>query len=129
MLASEGALNLRHCIVADDDAAVRAVLCSVVSRTYGDPKVLGVENGQEALSAYQAGGADLIITDVEMPAIDGIALVRALRAQDARLPIVVMSGNIEAGSHALAAGANWFLPKPFAIRELTTVLGRLLAET
>ncbi len=85
----------------------------------------------QALAALAHKAPDLILTDVMMPDIDGLDLVRSLRSEPSwsRIPAVVVSARVleEDRAAALQAGANAFLPKPFTARELRETIRPLLA--
>ncbi len=78
-------------------------------------QVLGANDGQEALTALQSFAADLIVTDLQMPRLDGLGLIRALRSQSrfSSLPVIVLSslGAAEDKRRAAEAGASAYLVK------------------
>jgi len=117
-----------HILIAEDHAAVRNLLTAIVARTYPNCTITTVVNGAEALAVIQAHGADLLITDYTMPIMTGLALIQALRAQQAAVPILAMSMNTAIEQAMLQAGANRFLSKPFALHELQQVLIDLLPQ-
>jgi PAS domain S-box-containing protein len=106
-------------VLADDNADMRQYLGNLLSPTYD---VELVDDGQAALDAVRARGADLVISDVMMPVMDGIALVRALRGDPATAEIPVMLLSARAGEEAriegLDAGSDDYLEKPFSAHEL-----------
>jgi CheY-like chemotaxis protein len=85
----------------------------------------------QALAALAHKVPDLVLTDVMMPDIDGLDLVRSLRSEPSwsGIPAVVVSARVleEDRAAALQAGANAFLPKPFTARELRETIRPLLA--
>jgi len=118
----------RHVLLVDDDVFMHAVLARLVKRTWPHATIIQTFNGAQALSAFNEQRPDLIITDVEMPILDGFALVRTLRAQGATLPILALSSESSAGETMLAAGADHFLEKPFRIASFTELLHTLLLD-
>jgi signal transduction histidine kinase len=106
-------------IVVDDNADMRAYIHRLLSDRWD---VQAVGNGQDALVAMKARRPDLVITDVMMPVLDGPGLVAAIRADRdlAGVPILMLSARAgeEARIEGLEAGANDYLVKPFASREL-----------
>ena len=76
----------------------------------------------------QAGDADLVLTDLKLPGMDGLALLEQLHAQNAHLPVIVMSafGTVEIAVEAMKKGAVDFLPKPFSLDHLTVVVEKAL---
>ena len=87
-------------------------------------------NGEEALRIAYEGGADLVLSDVMMPVLDGFGLLRALRTdpRTARLPVILLSARAgeEARVEGLEAGADDYVVKPFAARELLARVGATL---
>jgi CheY-like chemotaxis protein len=115
-----------HVLIAEDHTAVRDLLTTIVARTYPACTITAVVNGVEALAVFQARGADVLITDYAMPIMTGLALIQALRAQQATVPILVVSMNTSIAEAVLQAGANRFLRKPFTLHELQQALIALL---
>src|SRR6202451_2369034 len=72
--------------------------------------------------------ADLIITDLRLPGLSGLELLQKLRSEDLRTPVIVMTafGSIETAVEAMKAGAVDFLPKPFSLDHLLTVVHKAL---
>lgn len=114
-------------LVVDDETAHMRLLSAALERHgYG---ALGVSDGQSALAALREGRFDLIITDLKMPGMDGISLLRAARALDPDLVGVVMTGqgSIDSAVEAMRAGAHDYLLKPFDITVLLQVVSRACA--
>lgn len=113
-------------LVADDNADMRAYLVRLLEPHWA---VELVDDGQAALEAAVRCPPDLILSDVMMPRLDGVALLRALRANEATstVPVVLLSARTgeEAIVGGLETGADDYLVKPFSAREL---LGRIRAH-
>ena len=118
--------SARHVLLVDDHPEVRAVLAYLVARSYPDVLIVEASDGVEALRAVAGQTPDLIITDYQMPKLTGLELVRALRAQGAAMPIVVVSSDTSIDEAILAEGANHFLPKPLPLPALRELLRALL---
>lgn len=104
-------------LVVDDDVILRRVVRSALAQAGFD--VAQVGSGRDALSLASAYELDLIVTDLQMPGMSGLELLRALRSQQSYCPVIVMSGSTDARPEAiLAAGACAFLSKPFGLEEL-----------
>jgi two-component system, chemotaxis family, chemotaxis protein CheY len=104
-------------LVVDDDPDILDAVCDILeSERY---RVARARHGAEALERVQEERPSIILLDLMMPVMDGVAFARALRASDgdARIPIVVISadGNPQ---KAAAVGARGFLAKPFDIEAL-----------
>ena len=114
-------------LLVEDSRAVRSFVASILEAE-GDYDVHEVDNGFEALRALPRTNYRLIITDVNMPDVNGIELTRFVRAQAkyATVPVLVISTD---ASHpdtqrALDAGATGFLAKPFTADDFRDALAR-----
>lgn len=105
-------------LVVDDDADVRASLERGLRLAGFD--VIGAGDGPSALRAAHESAPDAIVLDVNMPGMDGVAVVTALRAFGDDVPVCVLSARdtIEDRVAGLEAGADDYLVKPFALAEL-----------
>lgn len=117
-------------LAAEDHPANRKLLGLLLGRFETDLTL--VENGAEAVEAARSGGFDLILMDVMMPVMDGVAAVQAIRAEEAadgrpRVPVRMLTANVfdEDVARYRAAGADGVLRKPIEIE----ALHRALAET
>ncbi|MET0623974.1 MAG: response regulator [Pyrinomonadaceae bacterium] len=112
-------------LVVEDDARVRAGLARAFESE--GHKVLACGDAAEALRELHRVGCDLIVLDVELPGVSGLALCRLLRAQAAtrRLPVIIVSSHDreEYKVEAFAAGADDFVVKGVTARELLTRVG------
>ncbi|MBK3798877.1 response regulator receiver domain-containing protein [Azospirillum brasilense] len=92
-----------HVLVAEDESLAAMALEDFLSRK--GYRVTLAQDGQEGLERYSADPADLVITDLRMPRMDGRALIRELRIRAAGLPILVMTGflSMEAGEDDLTS--------------------------
>ena len=116
-------------VVVEDDRLFRSVLATYC-RSIGMRVVAEVPDGQAALEMLSddtpcAGEhPDLILTDCQMPRMDGISLVRHLRARGDGTPVIMLSGQHDArvAEVARAAGVNCFLPKPLSTQSFRDAL-------
>jgi len=115
-----------HVIIADDDTAIRSLIARVVVRTYPLVMISAVSDGLDALLLYQQVGADLVITNHQMPVLSGLSLTERLRVLSATLPIIMVSAHPSVESRARAVGVTHFLVKPFLIPELIHLLTSVL---
>ncbi|KFG67293.1 chemotaxis protein CheY [Microvirga sp. BSC39] len=106
-------------LVADDNADMRAYITRLLDDEHD---VVAVPDGAAALQELLENGADLLVTDVMMPVMDGFQLVQQVRDQTRlrTLPIIMLSARAgdEASVEGLQAGADDYLVKPFSAREL-----------
>lgn len=113
--------------VVDDDAALRDSL-----RTLLEASGFVVRTYESATAILISGPAipGCVLTDVRMPDIDGLALLRRLREQGIQLPVIVMTGqgDIAIAVQAMKAGAVDFLEKPFGDESLLGAIGRALEQ-
>lgn len=116
----------RHIIIADDDDGIRALLARIIVRLYPVIAISAVNDGVDALAAYARHPADLLITNLDMPRMNGLDLVSTLRTGQAPLPIVMVSADISIEQQALAAGVNRFVAKPFRINQISKAVTELL---
>jgi two-component system response regulator AtoC len=93
-------------------------------------RVLSAGNGGEALKQFGAHTVDLVITDLRMPDMDGIELIGRLRAQQADVPVIVITahGTIETAVSAMRQGADDYIVRPFDIDVLELAVRRALNE-
>jgi two-component system sensor histidine kinase/response regulator len=113
-------------LIVDDEAAQRAALCDILG-TEGYV-TRGFASGREALAALRDEPFDALLTDLMMPEIDGIMLLRTCREQDPDLACIVMTGHatVATAVEALKAGAVDYVMKPFNVTQLLAVLTRAL---
>jgi DNA-binding response OmpR family regulator len=103
-------------LIADDDLLFRTLVSEVL--TDAGYEVSAHENGQLAWDALQAEGADLAVLDVNMPEMDGVTLLRHIRADErfSRLPVLMLTirSMVEDQVDSYDQGADDYLTKPFA---------------
>src|SRR5580704_13468370 len=110
-------------VIEDEEKYRRVIGLQLSSEGYG---VKAVGTAEEGLK--QAADVDLVLTDLKLPGMDGLALLEQLHAQNAHLPVIVMSafGTVEIAVEAMKKGAVDFLPKPFSLDHLTVVVEKAL---
>lgn len=121
--------ELPRIVLADDNADMRNYIKRLLAGRFD---VLTAVNGKEALALTQTVKPDLLLTDVMMPEMDGISLVKALRAdaQTAHTPVIVLSAKAAEAEkiEGLEAGADDYLTKPFSASELVSRVANLVAS-
>jgi two-component system response regulator AtoC len=115
-------MALRSILIADDEESIRHLLTVLLTERGYD--VRAVSDGEEALRELQARDYHALVTDVRMPKLDGLALVRAAQAASPETTIIVMSayGSHQLAIEAMKAGAYDYLGKPFRPDEVLLVL-------
>jgi two-component system sensor histidine kinase/response regulator len=114
-------------LIVDDEAPQLRALCDTLEQE--GFATTGFASAFEALKAIRPGSFDLILTDLMMPGMDGIALLEAARAVDPQVVGIVMTGHgaIDTAVKAMQAGALDYVLKPFKLNLVVPVLNRALA--
>src|SRR5262249_26311905 len=118
--------NLGRVLIVDDEVELMTALCeSLTDQSY---EALGRTSAQEALALLQEEDIDLLVCDLMMPEMDGIALLRAALNIDPHLVGVIMTGHgtIQTAVDAMKVGAFDYVLKPFRLQALLPVLARAL---
>ncbi|MCG6154420.1 ATP-binding response regulator [Rubinisphaera margarita] len=114
-------------LVVDDSKADRTLVEGLLTRT-GAHEVIQAGNGVEALSRMQSAFPDLVLTDLHMPQMTGIELVRALRFDHPEIPVILMTGqgSEEVAAESLKAGAASYIPKRRMSEHLLEIVQQVL---
>jgi len=108
-------------LVVDDEAGYRDLL-SLELAGHGFSVVTACD-GARAAELLAAGGVDLVITDMKMPRMDGLDVLRAVKSSAPDIPVIIMTGYaVEDRAEAAIREARAFLRKPFDIAELKTAV-------
>jgi response regulator RpfG family c-di-GMP phosphodiesterase len=116
----------RHILIVDDDAQVREVLHQIfLSANYRCALAI---NGKDGLEVFRAARPPLIVTDLKMPVMDGIALLDGIRRDDADAAVIVLTGapDVKTAIDSLKLGAYDFIMKPVNVDELLFAAERAL---
>jgi CheY-like chemotaxis protein len=102
-------------LIVDDDESLRNTLCDFF--TDEGAKVFSASNGEDALQISLVEKIDLILSDVKMPVMDGLELLKSLTDSDQKIPLIwLMTGQADLHEEgALALGAEGLLNKPFSL--------------
>ncbi len=113
----------RILIIEDEDKLRRVLELQLRSADFEVDQAASAEEGLKL-----ADRADVILTDLRLPGMDGLELIRVIRRQNTRVPILVMTafGSVETAVEAMKAGAFDFLTKPFSLDHMTTVVSKAL---
>jgi two-component system chemotaxis response regulator CheY len=112
-------------LVVDDEKMIRDLLRLALSLAgYG---VVEACDGLEGLDVYRQTRIGLVITDLDMPKMDGIAMIKALRSEYGAIPIIVISAAAWSQcDHVKALGIRYTFQKPFCLRELLDAVRMLV---
>lgn len=125
MALSNGSLAVARILIVDDEESDRLLGQAILERA--GHVIFLAEDGDEALSACQADGIDIVITDLQMPKVHGFELITALRDMPQPPPVIVVSGT---GPYQLAIadalGAKFTLRKPVDPDALLTAVDQIL---
>lgn len=125
-MTPEGKISL---LIAEDDPHIRYLVAVAAERTGYFRSIRIVPDGEAALSAVRAEQPELIVTDLSMPRLNGLALIRALKgdALTRHIPIAVITSSDLPNDRetALAAGAFMFEPKPHGLEALVRLLAAI----
>ena len=105
-------------LLAEDEIALAKVLVKIFENN--NYSIDAVHDGQEALDYLEAGNYDVAVLDIMMPKVDGITVLKKLRASGSDLPVLMLTAKSEIDDKVLGldSGANYYLTKPFDAKEL-----------
>ncbi|CAD6519418.1 Transcriptional regulatory protein OmpR [Paraburkholderia hiiakae] len=122
--------KIDHVLIVDDDRGIRELVGAYLEKN--GMRVSLAANGREMRALLESGAPDLIVLDLMMPGDDGLVLCRELRAGKFRaVPVVMLTARNEETDRivGLEMGADDYLPKPFAVRELFARIRSVLRRT
>jgi len=113
-------------LVVDDDPELCEILSEVLTRF--DFEVKTALDGRKALELLKKNGFDLVITDLDMPVVGGLTLLRKVREAGGDIPFIFMTGHgtVEAAVEAMKCGASDFVQKPFPLNEMKVLVTGVL---
>jgi len=116
-------------LVVDDEQSLRKVLAATLQREGYEVTVC--VDGEEAIAALERDGADVVVTDLVMPRMDGLTLLRKVIARHPDVPVIVVTahGRIDSAVEAMKAGAFDFLAKPFDHEELKAIIAKAARQS
>lgn len=118
-------------LIVDDFATMRRIIRNILNQL-GFNNVEEAENGAEAMEKIQAGGIDLILTDWNMPVMDGFGLLKKLKADPAlkNIPVLMVTAESEKEKvvSAIQAGVNNYIVKPFTAEVLQEKLDKIFKK-
>jgi len=115
-------------LLVEDDANLCYIIRGGLEDMIGGYEVMTASNGEEGLKIWKEQHLDIIISDIEMPVMDGYEMVRRIRETDGFIPIVFTSGRVSPKDvvKGYELGVNNYIKKPFLAEELDAHIGALL---
>jgi DNA-binding response OmpR family regulator len=112
-----------HILVVDDDPDIRDLVALVLADE--GYQVLTAANGAEALTEIEHEPPAAMLLDIQMPIMDGWAVVRSMHERGCRVPTIVMTAATAAEERCRELGADACLPKPFSLDDLCAAVKRV----
>jgi DNA-binding NtrC family response regulator len=115
-------------LIVDDEEGLRDGLSKLLEgEGYA---VVAAETGEEALQILQQSHIDLVLTDMRMPGMDGIELLKKIRERHGELGVIILTGygQIESYIEAMNFGAIEYVSKPFKVNELKFIVNKVLND-
>ncbi len=124
---SESVLSL---MVVEDDSAALDLLCTMIARKYPNFRVLSAENGEAGLALFSKEEPEIVITDINMPVMDGIEMARAIKAMkpDTRFIVLTAYTNRVYLEKFIEIGFSAYILKPVEFGKLFGAIDNCLAE-
>ena len=115
-------------VLADDQPTVLLILCRILAAVAPGYELVAVGTGEDALTAVAARPVPLLSTDYNMPGMNGVELMRRVKAITPATTIVLLTAyvTVELEQRGKAAGADYFVPKPFSVDQLVAIVRRAL---
>src|SRR5438270_5297732 len=116
----------KQVLIVDDEPNLRKILSAQLTRDGYD--VMIAEDGEQGLSMLKEHHIDMVITDLKMPKVDGMTLLKEALREDPELPIVMITahGTVDTAVEALKSGAFDYLTKPFDKDEVRQIVAKAL---
>jgi CheY-like chemotaxis protein len=124
--SSESKFGASKVLVVDDDDKIRILLLDTLSAL--GYNTIGAKDGEEALSLLEEQKPDLVISDIKMPKLNGLSLLRNIKNKNPKIPVVMITGYnfTYTKDQALESGADGFLIKPFRIGKIEELIQTIL---
>jgi DNA-binding NtrC family response regulator len=114
-------------LIVDDDAAVRGILLDLLSENY---ECNTASTAEQALQYLEIEDYDVVLTDLAMPGLTGVELLKRVKLKDLNTPVILISGKTqeENAESLMELGAFAYLTKPFSLDEIESVVQRAVAQ-
>jgi len=116
---------MKSILIVDDELSVRESLKLILQDQY---KILMADNAKEALILFERENPNLVLLDIILPEMDGIAVLKRIREIDATVPIIMLTATrmVKTAVEAMKMGATDYLSKPFEIEELKLIIEKAI---
>ena len=117
-------------LIVEDDNTARDIIVRMSAKEFPDCSIHSAENGELGVQRYRELSPDLVITDVRMPLLDGIAMARAIRSLDAQAKFIVVTAFSDHASYLKfqEIGVCAYLLKPLDFMELFAAIEKCAAQ-
>lgn len=115
-------------LIVDDDPGIRSTISELIQELgFGTETA---SDGLDALEVLDSGPFLCVFTDIMMPNMSGLELIRRIKARDVSLPIIVITGyaSVEIAIDAMKCGASDFISKPFKVKQIEILLNKVMRE-
>jgi two-component system, NtrC family, response regulator AtoC len=111
-------------LVVDDEANLRKVLSAMLRKVGYD--VTLAQDGEQGLAEFEKNGADIVVTDLVMPNLGGMELLKSVNASDPDVPVIIITahGTVDSAVEAIKLGAFDYITKPFDQSEIQAVIAK-----
>jgi DNA-binding NtrC family response regulator len=118
---------MKQILIADDDLSMRMALAESLERCGFEVET--AENGADALKIFQQGKFEVVITDMRMPKMTGMDVLRGVKKISPQIPVILITayGTIKTAVEAMKEGASEFIMKPFSLDDLEFAVKNVLA--
>lgn len=113
-------------LLIDDDSAVRGMLVKLFAQTH---ECHTADRAEQALEFLELEKYDVVVTDIAMPGLGGVEILKRIKQRHSNTPVIVISGKM--GEHQqslIEMGAFAYLPKPFQLDEIEATVNRAIAH-
>jgi two-component system chemotaxis response regulator CheY len=115
-------------LIVDDSLIMREQMASIIKNL--GHEIIMVENGEEAIKAYNLNSPDFVTMDITMPVMDGITALEYIMKIDPDAKVIMSTSNNSADMirDSIEAGASWYITKPFTKDKVSKVLNKVFGN-
>jgi len=123
-------MNRYRILIVDDDPSIRTMLQMILNE-HGDYEAITAEDGEKAMEILKnSGNIDVVLSDIQMPKLNGMEILREIKSMDPTLPVIMITGfpTIDVAIRCMKEGASDFITKPFKFDQVELILSRIVHE-